>query len=522
MPGVKRRSNFLRKNRGGGIVTAAESRGGEKSEGPTGGGDGEGTSMGASPESNLGGSGRLDGGRLDSGGASSSGGGEWSEAIESQLRPAVGSRNGEGGTEEEGSGKKESVLTRAMARARAASEARNGASDESSLSGAPSRMFADEQAREVEENGGWDVIGEDEIDDVVAEVGGDFEGDFPDVEFATPTELTAAQAVAMLPVGLMDRAREVREFYEQRERQGAVDRGEMPPQFAGTVDVAQLGGQGEPETWGDDLTARKAREDEEFRMWAAKQGWEEEEEEGDEDEGEKEEDVEEKRRRMEAKAVEQLTAEGELQSELLSALDSKSPDTASASMGAEALDASERSEIAERSKSSQTSETAEASDESEEPIRTIPIDEFGDPDWNYKPESDKPPEEETLAMKVDDLPPDLLEHLKKARDRQTEKDVEVVDWGYDQVAGQQTPKWRRELEAEEKAKKEKEKAQLEDYIFRWALSHIWFPFGFLIDRGFLVDRGDIVMRIRSWVEGIALTWNALEAVVCSGRKQGAK
>ncbi|GAQ92272.1 hypothetical protein KFL_009620030 [Klebsormidium nitens] len=451
--GAKRLQRTARKSRGGRNVTAAESRGDDTPEGRTEGGFVEERSVGANP-----GGGISDGGRLDGGGASSSGGADRIEAQESGWQQPPGTRSGE--WEDESRGEKESVLKRAMARARAAEEAANGASGKASSSSAESQESAYEQAWEVDENGGWDVIGEDEIDDVVAEVGGDFEGDdFPDVEIATPTELTAAEAVAMLPVGLMDRAREVREFYAQKERQGAVDRGELPPPFAGTVDVAEIGRRGGPETWSSEVKARKAREEAEFRMWAAKQGWEEEEEE--EEEGDEDE---EERKRMQAEAAAEEGSHSEV-----SALDSIDPETASANTRPVTLDASEELGLSERlaaSENSETSETPDASESSEETIRTVPIDEFGDPDWNYKPESEKNSEEEKFAMKVDDLPPDLLEHLKKARDRQTEKDVEVVDWGYDQVAGQQTPKWRRELEAEEKAKKEKEKAQLEDYIFR--------------------------------------------------------
>jgi cell division septal protein FtsQ len=58
----------------------------------------------------------------------------------------------------------------------------------------------------------------------------------------------------------------------------------------------------------------------------------------------------------------------------------------------------------------------------------------------------------------------------------------VIEWGYDQVAGAQVPKWRREIEAQEQAKKEREKAQLEDYIFRWVffqLSFLCYAFIFL-------------------------------------------
>jgi hypothetical protein len=84
----------------------------------------------------------------------------------------------------------------------------------------------------------------------------------------------------------------------------------------------------------------------------------------------------------------------------------------------------------------------------------------------------------------------------------------VIEWGYDQVAGAQVPKWRREIEAQEQAKKEREKAQLEDYIFRLVFS-LCYAFSFLN-----------IFSIIYVVFPVELVWREIEAGgVGKGRKK---
>jgi hypothetical protein len=341
----------------------------------------------------------------------------------------AGSRNG--AVENGGSGiKKESVLERAMERARAAKKSsgeegpRLGALGSEKVNqargeqGEGSRVSTSnpeiEKVNQVRGGRGeenlvmdavWEEVRDEDVDAAIDEIGAEFGidimKDIPDVEWAEPEELTVQEAIASLPVGLMDRVREVKDYYEQKDRAQAINRGEEVPPIVGKMSVeefrsAEREGTGErwggwdEEGWevgGDEQPGEKVQAAKPTTVKSTNQ----------EKDDEEEEDEEEKRKQAKGEGT---TAKSER----------KTSDAAGP------LEAS--------TKAPESAETPRSDVEQE--IRTVPIDDFGEPVWNYQPpEEEKAPGEETYQMKADDLPPDLLEHLKKARDRQTERDVEV-------------------------------------------------------------------------------------------------
>jgi hypothetical protein len=333
------------------------------------------------------------------------------------------SRNG--AVEDGGSGvRKESVLERAMERARAAKKSsgeegpRLGASGSENVNqarGEGSRVGTSnpetENVNQVRGGQGeenlvmdavWEEVRDEDVDAAIDEIGAEFGidmmKDVPEVEWVQPEELTVQEAIASLPVGLMDRVREVKDYYEQKDRAQAIKRGEEVPPLVGKMSVEEF------------RSAEKEGAGERWGGWD-EEGWEvgEEEQAGETVQAakpktvkstnqEEDEDEEEKRKRAEDRS-------------------------AAAKIERETSDAAGPLEAS--TKAPETAETPR-SDVGQE-IRTVPIDDFGEPVWNYQPpEEEKAPREETYQMKADDLPPDLLEHLKKARDRQTERDVEVL------------------------------------------------------------------------------------------------